>query len=293
MLGRTSLDENTLVLECTSARFFVRSTFIVMRFNLLVLAGLVGLLCGCGGGGSNGGGGGGGSPQFALVSGNWKVPFSSSDSAPPTAWAGGALSQSGTSISGVFHVAGSPCFDPVADQLIMGGKLSTDPTGPGFTFSSAPIRGQVLQFAGDYVPPAIAIPRPTPPIPVAGLFGTWKISGGPCASSGTTDQVDLNNFGGSWGTPGEPDTIIMGPNWSGKWTSTLSQTGPDAQGFFHLSGNFNVSGSPCFTTGTIASSSVAGEISQITINMDSGQLVGSGASFEIVPGLGGPQRIFF
>ena len=62
-------------------------------------------------------------------------------------------------------------------------------------------------------------------------------------------------------------------------TAQLSQTGPDGQGFFHVSGTFTVTGSPCFASGSITSSSIAGEMNQVTVAMDSGQLEGSGIGF--------------
>jgi hypothetical protein len=82
----------------------------------------------------------------------------------------------------------------------------------------------------------------------------------------------VSNFSGSW------SGALVGPSWGGQLTAVLSQTGPDAQGFSQISGTFNVQGVPCFTRGTIASTTFAGDIAQMNVLMDSGELTGSAQS---------------
>lgn len=70
---------------------------------------------------------------------------------------------------------------------------------------------------------------------------------------------------------------MVGPTWAGGLTAVMSQTGPDAQGFSQVSGTFSVTGSPCFTSGTIANNTTfAGDIGQMNVTMDSGVLTGAG-----------------
>src|SRR5215467_12328197 len=99
---------------------------------------LSGSLISCGGSGGIFGGGG---PQFRIASGNWSVPLFSSGT--QVGLAGGTLSQNGSTISGVFHISGSSCFDPVADTLMVQGKVSDGGANP-LTLTSSAVRGQTL-----------------------------------------------------------------------------------------------------------------------------------------------------
>lgn len=277
MHRQANSQEELVVSRHTRERLLpLRQISITVRSNVLMAAGLLGLLlCGCGSG----------KPVFTIASGNWSIPLNSGNPTP-TIWVGGQLTQNGDTISGIFHLSGSPCFDPVADQLVVHGNVSTSPGPNGLSLSTAPVRGQVLKLSAGPQASGLPIGPPPPNARVASLLGTWTISGGACAGTGTAD-AEINDFGSTTWSGG-----MTGPSWTGNWTAKMSQTGPDAQSFFHVSGTFTVTGSPCFTSGTIASSSVAGEINQITINMDSGQLVGSGFGLRVIPDTE-PQWLYF
>ena len=242
-----------------------------LRLGMCLLTGmLAALMWGCGGGGSNNNSG---PPQFTIASGNWVIPLRSSNLSASFPTAGGSLTQSGNSISGILYISGSPCFDPVNDPLTVHGTVSGDPNAANaLTVTTSAVRGQTLSVSATWnrlLNPAL--PPPTsPPNPVTSLSGSWTISGGACAGTETGPWLfQLGDFSGTWG--GNLD----GPSWSGRVTAVLSQTAPDAQGLSHLSGTFSVSGSPCFTSGTIANTAFAGDINQMTVVMDSGQLTGS------------------
>lgn len=182
------------------------------------------------------------------------------------------LTQNGNSISGTLFVTGSPCFDPVADPLIVSGSVSSDFNAPNaLTLSSQPVRGQVLTVNATWdrsTPPTIP-PATAPTNPVARLVGMSSVAGGSCAGTFNVG-IDQTDFSGTW--------LVLMHSSSGataNLTAVMSPTGPDAQGFFHVSGTFAVTNSPCFTSGTINPNSFAGDIGALTVTMDTGQLVGS------------------
>ena len=226
------------------------------------------LFSGCGGGG----GGSNATPQFTIATANWTIPFSTVgfDDGYTGPFAGGLLSQNGNTISGILHITGSPCFDPVADALMVQGTVSGDPNAANaLTFTTSPVRGQSLSLSATWarlVDPGLPPPPNSPPNPVGRLSGTWAISGGSCTGTGQS-APRISDFTGSW-----RGFSFFGGQLGGV---VLSQTVPDAQGFSHLSGTFSVQNSPCFTTGTVANTSFAGDIGQMNVVMDSGQLTGS------------------
>jgi hypothetical protein len=231
-------------------------------------------LSGCGSGGSGSGGGGG----FTIASGNWEIPL------PGGATADGFLTQSGSTISGSLHVLGSPCFDPVADSLAVSGSAS----GDNFTlsFSTVPARGQVIAVNGSADPLATFNLNGPPRGPQPIFNGTASINGGACAGqmsmkaqrydmTGSQIQIDLGTLAGT------PAPIPF----SGTATTAFTQTGPDASDFFHVtSSSWAITGSPCFTTGTITDSAVQGSRVNMTVSTDSGQLVGSGTFVQELEG---------
>ena len=232
--------------------------------HLLLCAMSTGMLAGCGGGSGSGSGSG---PAFQIISGNWFMGL------PGNAFAGGSLIQTGNSISGVLHVTGSPCFDPNADELIVTGKSSSDGSN-SITFTTAPIRGQVLTVKGVYAA-FLALHIDPPDGPVGDLDTSVTISGGGCAGQQNTEAENLSVQRNSWGVNvGAPPGVISG-------TANLTQSAPDASGISHITGTFNFTNTSCFTTGTVSSGSVSGQSVQVTINTDSGQLVASGTFINV------------
>lgn len=225
----------------------------------------------------------GGGKQFTIASGNWYIPL------PGTAWAGGSLIQSGSSIKGVLHVTGSPCFDPVADELIVTGAASNDGSNK-VTFASEPIRGQVLTVKGSYAA-TLSIHFGPPRGPQQLLDATETISGGACAGQASSSA----NYFTMTGHPvGDIGTLFGSSNpWTGTVSSTsaLIQSVPDASGYSHVTGGFTFFSSPCFTSGTVPSSTVLGNTVQMTIDTDSGLLVGSGTFIVLDPLL--PYKVQF
>jgi hypothetical protein len=164
----------------------------------------------------------------------------------------GALSQNGTAISGILHTQGSLCFDDNLDDLIVSGTV----VGNTFTLNTASLRGQVLSITAT---PALVAGT------VQGLTGTWSLTGGTCASSGMSTLLFTQPLSGTWSGP-------FTNGLTGTISATLTQTGPDAHGFFPVAGNFTFTGLSCFVSGAIASGSLRGLEVDILLNTsDSGQ----------------------
>ena len=236
-----------------------------MRFlGLVVLCGLV-CLCGCGG--SSGTTPVSQGPQFGIASGNWDLvmltlPFSSAMQA------GGSLTQTGTTISGTLHITGSPCFDPVADDVIVNGTASDGV----ISMTTVPVRGQTITLTSGSLPPPLPGSNTT-------IFGSWKLTGGTCADGlqGNVSARLVRSLTGTW--KGNVTGLF-----NAGVTAVLTQTGPDAHGFFHLSGSFSFSGSACFTSGTISNSQLTGATFDVLINTsDAGQTELSGTMDNLGP----------
>jgi hypothetical protein len=135
--------------------------------------------------------------EFGVISGNWNIPISPPSSANPflpTASAGGSLTQTGNTITGILHVNGSPCFDPLADELIVSGTGSNDNSFT-VTLNTAPVRGQAISVNAEWdaATQLIPVPGAQPTGPVAVLRGEVTVSGGACAGTipDTTTRLQI------------------------------------------------------------------------------------------------------
>lgn len=188
-------------------------------------------------------------PQLTIVSGNWGMSLTTQPT-PPLGLilaSGGVINQNGNTLSGIIHLQGSTCFDPQLDDLTVSGTI----TGTTLTLTSAPLRGQVLSMS--VTPPANQVGD------VKALSGMWTLTGGSCAGSGTILMVSVPPLTGTWSGP-----ITNAA--TGTVSATLTQTGPDAHGFFQVTGSFAFSAVPCFTSGSIVSSMVTGLEADILLN---------------------------
>ena len=184
-------------------------------------------LCGCGGSASTPPSSNP-SPQFTIVSGHWAMALMAQQpSRGISLLVDGAISQSGNTLSGILHTQGSACFDDNLDDLIVSGTVA----GSTFTLNTASLRGQVLSIT--------ATPALIQAGAVQGLSGTWNLTGGSCASSGMSTLLFTAPLNGTWSGP-------LTNGLTGTTTATLTQTGPDAHGFFPITGNFTFSGSALF-----------------------------------------------
>ena len=148
----------------------------------------------------------------------------------------GSLLQSGNNVSGVMHANGLSCLSFNTD-IPLSGKLGTDSTG-NFTVDlvlSLPT-GQTLSLNTTH-----------PDGHLSFIDGNYSLTGAGCLP---TDQGGVN--GQSLG--------VQGP-WIGHFNSTggvvsqlnmmLTQTGPDAHGFFSATGTATITGGTCFSSAIV------------------------------------------
>jgi hypothetical protein len=174
------------------------------------------------------------------------------------------LSQDGTSVSGT--VEDNSCYPsqatfPVTGSLI-GGQLTLIPTFKlplefGNFSLNATVSANLTTFQGETMKNSCGLPPV--PLPL------------------TTTGQQVASFAGTWtGTL----TSVSGP--SATIAATITEAGPDGTEFPSLSGNVTISGSPCFTAGTLAGNQIGNSLSA-TITTTNGTIeipeIGSGGAF--------------
>jgi hypothetical protein len=199
----------------------------IPAYVLLLLSYL--LLAGCGGGGSSSQPNGPG-PQF--FSGLYSISDTSNTSAASNFTVSGSLIQSGSSVSGVMHINMPSCFSFNSDVPVsgtLGGDLSVDlllslPNGQKLSFTMTHPGGH-LTFVG----------------------GSYALTGAGCAA---VDQGAANgnivSAGGNW-----TGNLVSSTGTVSKITLSLTQTGPDAHGFFSATGTATITGGTCFASATV------------------------------------------
>ncbi len=208
-------------------------------------------LAGCGGGNSTTQG-----PTLPFSSGLYQITGTSNSNPAANFTLAGSLMQSGNSVAGVMHIAMPACFSFNTD-IPVSGTLGTNQSGD-FTVNltlTLP-SGQQLSFSTIH-----------PGGHLSQLTGAYSLTGAGCA---TSDQ----------GSAGGTILSITGGNWIGTLTSTggtvshialaLTQTGPDAHGFFSATGTGTITGGTCFGGASVDPATVViGPGSQLV--MDSSQ----------------------
>lgn len=217
---------------------------------LFLLAFITTICCGCGGSSSMTGTGTPAS-NYPSIAGNWSLIGDSQ--VIGGGWlAGGSLTNTNGTASGVIHILDSACFQLTQD-IPFTGTIST--TGV-VSFTSTPVSSQVVSVTGTIV--------------TAGneevLTGSYSVVGG-CANGdkgtviGVTVATLTNTYSG---------TIVSASKISVPVTMTIAQTGPNSDGFFLITGSATFTGSTCFSTGTISSSEVAGDYTEAVLTTDKG-----------------------
>jgi len=198
---------------------------------------LLPLLCvaiaGCSGGSSPSPSG----PTLPFSSGLYQIVATSSTNPTAGFTLAGSLMQSGNSVSGVMHITMPGCFAFNTD-IPVSGTLGTNQSGD-FTVDLALTlpSGQKLSFSTIH-----------PGGHLSQLSGTYSLTGAGCAAP---DQ----------GSAGASILSVTGVNWVGTLTSNggpvshitlnLTQTGPDAHGFFSATGTGTVTGGTCFGAASV------------------------------------------
>lgn len=240
-------------------------------FQLAIASAILFVACGCGGGST---------PATTstlrptLASGNWDLLLLPQTNPPVPVTLAGSLMQQESSISGILHARASQCFDPVLDDLVVTGSVD----GRTITLSTEPLRGQSITISATVMSAnAQNIGN------VSTLTGNYTFSGSACiGATGTVAALLIPPLTGTF-------TGSVTGSLTANVTADLTQTGPDAHGFFHLSGNFTFSGSPCFTSGTVVNSSLSGILADFAINTSDGgntSVTGLNSLLGLAPNLG-------
>lgn len=238
------------------------------RRSFVFLCALPLLMSGCGGSP----GSGSSAPTYDNLTGNWSLILIPSN--PLVVWPlpGGYLMNTNGAVSGTLHMNNSSCYSLTADIPVTGTLTSTG----NIDLTSAAVGGQTLSITG------VAIVFTIPPATetIGTINGTYTISGG-CAD-GQNGRVDGRLIPPVNGVYTGTFESVSGQNIG--VSLNVSQAGPNADGEFSVSGPVTFTGSPCFTTGSITSSTIFGDYIDVTISAsNNGTMEFTGEILDTVP----------
>jgi hypothetical protein len=192
-------------------------------------------------------------PNFA---GNWNIFVVPSNPQVGSISFGGSITNSSGSASGMLHAQGSACY-PISQDVPVSGSLT--PLG-NVTLTSTAVAGQTLTITA--LSNSVYVPATNPQV----MFGNFTISGG-CADgeSGTVNGLVAPSLNGVYAGTFQ---TVTGSTFGA--SISLLQGGPNVDGQYSVSGSVVFTGSPCFSTGAIASSTIFGDYSDVTINTNDG-----------------------
>lgn len=220
------------------------------RLVSIVLPSLVAVLAGCGGSG-NGTPGTNPSPSYPAMTGNWALTVTS-QATKQNYQMGGYITNTNGAVSGTLHLLNSGCFTPTQDIPITG----TVSTAGAVSATSSAVSSQVVTISGTVASGVLS-------------SGTYSIKGG-CGNgdSGTVTGFIAPSYSNTYS-----GTFLSVSKVSIDTTITTTQSGPDSDGLYHVSGTATFSGSPCFVSGTITGSDIAGAYMAVTITANDGSSV--------------------
>lgn len=205
-------------------------------------------------------------PTYPSLTGNWELTGSSAPGTD-TFGAGAYLTNTNGSVSGIIYMLDMGCYLTPDNQIMAIPVTGTVSAAVGtlgvLSVTSSAVAGQVLSLSGTVSSDTL-------------LGGTYSIIGG-CAGGdkGTVTGYMVppytNTYSGTLGS-----TINGGVAIS--TTIITTQSGPDADGFYHVTGTatFNSAGAPCLISGTITSSTITGMDMNMVITANDGSLVSAG-----------------
>lgn len=184
-------------------------------------------------------------PTYPSITGNWAIT-ALSQTGVAIQLGGYITDDTSGNVSGTLHVLNSACYGMAQDISITG----TISTAGNLVAGSPAVTSQTINFTG-------AISN--------GLLsnGTYTITGG-CANG---DKGTVTGYIAPSYTATYTGTFVSSPQ-NIPTTVVTTESGPDADGFFHVTGTAAFSSSPCFTKGTITSSTIAGAYMLIAITTD-------------------------
>lgn len=190
--------------------------------------------------------------SFAEVSGNWQISSASATHAALSSL-GGALTVSGSTITGTLHALAGTCLASSGSApFAVSGSISADNT---VTLSSTSAVGGAFHLTGTLSADQRSLLNPT-----------FAITGGHCASGAAHSAL----------SPQDASTITIAQQYqpvSGTYTgsfsdadgtvmavsATLTQSSsPDANGYYHLTGNATFANNPCLNAPIVTDSVING-----------------------------------
>ena len=219
-------------------------------FASILLTSFAVVFSGCGGSGS-GTMATNSPPSYPTITGNWALT-ASSQVTKLNYQMGGYITNTNGDVSGTLHLLNSGCFTPMQDIPITG----TVSTAGAVSATSSAVSSQVVTISGTVASGALS-------------SGTYSIKGG-CGNgdSGTVTGFIAPPYSNTYS-----GTLLSVSKISISTTITTSQSGPDTDGLYHVSGTATFSGSPCFASGTITGSDIAGAYMAVTITANDGSSV--------------------
>jgi|SRR5579859_3186611 len=175
-------------------------------------------------------------PPPPFTSGLYQL-FASSNSNAFTL--SGSLMQSGSTVSGVMHIGMPQCF-PFTTDLPVKGTLMND-ANLTVNLSLTLPSGQMLSFSLTHVGGHLS-----------NVAGSFAITGAGCAAP----EQGLANGGTVTITGQWTGTLITAAQTVSSISLNLTQTGPDAHGFFSATGTGTITGGTCFGGVSVDSTTV-------------------------------------
>jgi hypothetical protein len=208
---------------------------------------LMTLLCGCGSSSSGG-------SVTPTLNDNWEISALSLTTGT-TYSVGGELSTSGSTVTGIMHVL-SPCFMFNGNVLYDVPVTGTVSSAGALTLISTAVASQKISMSGQWHAGVIS-------------SGTYSISGG-CANGdhGTITGFPVSAFNRSYN--GTFVSAVVPSIRIGTTVSLSQSSTADSDGIYHVTGTATFTGSPCFSSGTIATSLVVGSYIQVKITTSNG-----------------------
>jgi hypothetical protein len=217
----------------------------MLRFSHLPCIATLILLSGCGSGPSSSG--------YPDLTGNWAFSAQAVFGDFPL---GGYITNSNGTVSGTIHNTGCLAI-PLTEDLPVSGTLS--PSGVLTATAKGTTTGQTITIAGTVSGGTLS-------------GGTFTLSG-PFCIPGPSSGPLLGSIVPSYSNTYTGSFVSSVSNLTIGTTIVASQSGSDSDGFYHLSGTVSFSGSPCYSSGTITGSMVAGAFAMVTITTNNGSTV--------------------
>jgi hypothetical protein len=229
----------------------MKGDFSMRGLGSIMLASLAVVLFGCGGSGSTSTTTPPPPPSYPTLTGNWALVANSTAVSQMTQ-IGAYITNANGSVSGTIHPLNSPCYTLAEDVPITG----TVSTAGAVSATSSSVGSQVLTLTGSAASGSLS-------------GGTYSITGG----CGNGDKGTVTGYIVPAYTNTYAGTFLSVSKLSISTTITTVQGGPDVNGLYSVTGSATFSGSPCFASATISSSTITGAYMEVVLTANDGSRV--------------------